>query len=199
MVKSSGLEYDDFDLVVNNAGLLELVRKEEDPPPVPANQPAQNDQSGATNQREGNQGSNSDTTEDSGFFWRSKFDYPVEYKCEYRPQYDCGYLKDPAFLLLTAEQQEKEMKDRDYYISIGQVSPPTADSIKSKEETLRKACDAYEGTYQPRYRDTFLLLYRDYFQEMSAEEQEDFLRENDEIIDEYESGKRKRPTINWGW
>lgn len=145
----------------------------------------------------GNQSNNSNTTEDSGFFWRDKFDYPVEYKCEYRPQYDFGYLKDPWFLLLTAEQQEKHMREKDYFVSTGQFPYPTADYLKSGEASLRKAYDAYKGTYQPRYPDTFLLLYRDYFQEKSAEEQDDFLRKNDEALDEYETGEKKRPTINW--
>jgi len=182
----------------SNAPTMSTVSKAaEDAMEKGQSQPAQNGQSGATNQGEGNQGSNSDITDDSGFFWRSRFDYPVEYKCEYRPQYDDGYLKDPAFLLLTAEQQEKQMRELDYFISTGQFPAPTADSIKSQEESLRKACDAYKGTYQPRYRDTFLLLYRDYFQEMSAEEQEDLLIKNDEALDEYETGERKRPTINW--
>lgn len=147
--------------------------------------------------KEGNQSSNSNTTGDGGLFWREKFDYPVEYKCEYRPQYYDGYLEDPWFLLLSAGKQEKHMREKDQLISTGQFPAPTAESLKYSEESLRKAYNAYKGTYQPRYPDTFLLLYRDNFQEKSAEEQEEWLRENDQAEDEYASGERKRPTINW--
>lgn len=145
----------------------------------------------------GNQNSSSNTTGDGGLFWREKFDYPVEYKCEYRPQYYDGYLENPWFLLLTAGEQEKHMREKDQLISTGQFPAPTAESLKSREASLRKAYNAYKGTYQPRYPDTFLLLYRDYFQEKSAEEQDAFLRKNDEDLDKYETGEKKRPTINW--
>ena len=152
---------------------------------------------GNVGENKGGNQSSSNTTGGGGLFWREKFDYPVEYKCEYRPQYYDGYLENPWFLLLSAEEQEEKMRWHDHLVSTGQADAPTAQSLKSGEESIRKAYNAYKGTYQPRYPDTFLLLYRDNFQEKSAEEQEEWLRENDQAEDEYASGERKRPTINW--
>ncbi len=152
---------------------------------------------GNVGENKGGNQSSSNTTGGGGLFWREKFDYPVEYKCEYRPQYYNGYLENPWFLLLSAEEQEEKMRWYDHLVSTGQADAPTAQSLKSREESIRKAYNAYKGTYQPRYPDTFLLLYRDNFQEKSAEEQEEWLRENDQAEDEYASGERKRPTINW--